>query len=256
MEEEGSSWIRRAKYSHTVCHRFDSLRLGNIPNPSPNPITPLPNRVSGLKSRPGKSPTVTLKPGPNVVEIQKSVSSNKKRTVSPPPEVKLSETFKEARSDQKRFSTPHPHRIEQEKRIVGKFMQRDDLETKSLKNLGSKSPIKHFSSMKIPDKSKSSKESTWNKLYSGGRVTCVETAEVYAVDLSILFLGLKFAHGAHSQLYHGTYDDEPVALKFIQVPDNDENDLGVRLENQFTREATLLSRLHHPNVIKVLVDDR
>ncbi|KAL8511479.1 hypothetical protein ACS0TY_018035 [Phlomoides rotata] len=257
MEEEGSSWIRRANFSHTICHRFDTLRLADVPNQ----ITPLPNRISGLKSRPEKTPT-NLKPSsPNVVQIQKSVSSNKQRTVSPVPRVKLSDTFKEARSDQKRFSTPHPRRIEQEKRIVGKFVQRDALESKSLKTFGSKSPSntsplrRRFASMKIPDKSKSNKESTWTKLFdhSGGRVTSVETAEVYAVDLTKLLLGLKFAHGAHSQLYHGTYDDEPVALKFIQVPDNDENGaLGVRLENQFTREATLLSRLHHPNVIKFL----
>lgn len=239
MEEEGSSWIRRAKYSHTVCHRFDSLRLGDIPNP----ITPLPNRISGLKSRPEKTP----KPGPNVVQIQKSVSSNKQRTVSPSPQVKLSDTFKEARSEKKRFSTPHPRRIEQEKRIVGKYLERDGLGSRKKTT----SPLRrHFASMKIPDKSR---ESTWSKLFdhSGGRVRCVESADVNAVDLSKLLLGLKFNHGSHSQLYHGTYDDEPVALKFIQVPDNDENALGVRLENQFTREATLLSRLHHPNVIKV-----
>lgn len=82
----------------------------------------------------------------------------------------------------------------------------------------------------------------------------METADEHMADLSKLFLGLRFAHGAHSQLYHGIYMDEPVAVKIIRVPDDDENGaLGVRLENQFTREITLLSRLHHPNVVKVLV---
>uniref|UniRef100_A0A5B7A6S7 Protein kinase domain-containing protein n=1 Tax=Davidia involucrata TaxID=16924 RepID=A0A5B7A6S7_DAVIN len=72
------------------------------------------------------------------------------------------------------------------------------------------------------------------------------------VDLSKLFLGLRFAHGAHSQLYHGIYKDEPVAVKIIRVPDDDDENgtLTVRLEKQFNREVTLLSRLHNQNVIK------
>lgn len=72
------------------------------------------------------------------------------------------------------------------------------------------------------------------------------------MDLSKLFLGLKFDHGAYSQLHHGIYKDEPVAVKIIKVPDDDENgNLGAKLEKQYTREATLLARLHHQNVIKV-----
>jgi serine/threonine protein kinase len=42
-----------------------------------------------------------------------------------------------------------------------------------------------------------------------------------------------------------------VAVKIIRVPDDDENGkLGAKLEKQFNREVTFLSRLHHPNVIK------
>ena len=90
-------------------------------------------------------------------------------------------------------------------------------------------------------------------LYDRGKVTAVETADDWNVDLSKLFVGLRFAHGAHSRLYHGKYEDEPVAVKIIRVPDDDENGtLATRLEKQFTREVTLLSRLHHPNVIKVI----
>ncbi|GFP96331.1 serine/threonine-protein kinase ht1 [Phtheirospermum japonicum] len=108
--------------------------------------------------------------------------------------------------------------------------------------------------MKFNDKSsKSRKDSAWTKYFDhgGGRVTSVETADEHMVDLSKLFLGNKFAHGAHSRLYHGFYMDEPVAMKMIIVPDDDENGtLGPRLEQQFVREVTLLSRLCHENIIK------
>lgn len=254
MEEEATSWIRRTKFSHTVCHRFDAStsRLTYIP------IKPLPNRVSGLKSRPEAS-TRNLSTGPNVVQV-KSLSNNKHRAVSPNQEVKLSDTFKEARTIQRRFSTPHPRRKYQDKGVHGKLVHRDSLEgegrtskTLGLKSPSNTSPLRHFTSMKFNDKAKSHKESTWTKYFDhgAGRVTSVETADEYTVDLSKLFLGLRFAHGAHSQLYHGNYMDEPVAVKIIRLPDDDERgDLCARLENQFTREVTLLSRLHHPNVIK------
>ncbi|WOG89843.1 hypothetical protein DCAR_0209082 [Daucus carota subsp. sativus] len=107
--------------------------------------------------------------------------------------------------------------------------------------------------MKIYDKLKSKKESAWTKFFDhgGGKVTSVESADEWMVDLSKLFIGLRFAHGAHSQLYHGCYKDESVAVKMIRVPDDiDDGSLGARLEKQFTREVTLLSRLHHQNVIK------
>lgn len=255
MDEEASSWIRRTKFSHTVCHRFDSSRLASIP------MTPLPNRSSSLKARPEPVSRI-LSTGPNVVQVQQSLSMNKHRAVSPTPQVRLSDTFKEARSNQKRFSTPRPRRKYQEKGIHGKLIHRDSLEaTRTPKILGSKSPsntspLRHFTSVKFHDKTKSHKESTWSKYFDhgAGRVTSVETANEHMVELSKLFLGLRFAHGAHSQLYHGIYMDEAVAVKIIRVPDDDENGaLRARLENQFIREVTLLSRLHHPNVIKVII---
>lgn len=256
MDEEATSWIRRTKFSHTVCHRFDSTRLASVP------FQVMPNRVSSVKYRPEAT-----RAAPDVVQIQKNPSTNKLRAVSPNPETKLSDTFKEARSNQKRFSTPHPRSKEQEKRLVPKLSHKDSKHTRASKSFGSKSPsntsppshtspLRQLTSMKFYDKSKTHKESAWSKYFDhgGGRVTSVETADEHMADLSKLFLGLRFAHGAHSQLYHGIYMDEPVAVKIIRVPDDDENGvLGVRLENQFTREITLLSRLHHPNVVKVLV---
>ncbi|PSS10231.1 Serine/threonine-protein kinase [Actinidia chinensis var. chinensis] len=248
MEEEANSWLRRTKFSHTVCHRLDSARLATIS------LTIQPNPVSVVKSRPGLT-SVNSKSGPTFSQIQQNPSTNKQRTVSPLPETRLSDAFKEARSDQKRFSTPHPRRKESDKGIKGKLFHSNSQETMThdSKSKSNKSPLRNFSSMKIYDKVKTRKESSWTKYFDpgGGRVTSVETADEWMVDLSKLFIGLKFAHGAHSQLYHGIYKDEPVAVKIIRLPDDDENgNLAGRLEKQFTREVTLLSRLHHQNVIK------
>ncbi|KAL0328860.1 UNVERIFIED_CONTAM: Serine/threonine/tyrosine-protein kinase HT1 [Sesamum calycinum] len=200
-----------------------------------------------------------------MLSIQNNPSTNKPRAVSPQPEIKIPDTFKEARSHQRRFSTPAPRRKELEKRGSGKLFYRESQGTKSpiLKSPGSKSPrttspLRHFTSMKFYSSKSKNKDSAWTKYFDhgGGRVTSVETADEHMVDLSKLFLGLRFAHGAHSQLYHGIYMDKPVAVKIIRVPDDDENGaLGARLENQFTREVTLLSRLHHPNVIKRHVEN-
>lgn len=83
----------------------------------------------------------------------------------------------------------------------------------------------------------------------------METLDEWTVDLIKLTIGSRFASGAHSKLYHGLYNEKPVTVKLICIPDDDENqDLASRLEKQFTREVVLLSKLHHQNVIKVLVD--
>ncbi|KAK4491661.1 hypothetical protein RD792_002424 [Penstemon davidsonii] len=243
MDEEGTSWIRRAKFSHTICHRLDASRLASVPlTIQPNRISPIRN--SGLKSRPQPATT-------NVVQIQRNPTTNRQRAVSPHLETKLSDTFKEARSSQKRFSTPHPQRKESDKGIVHKLTKKSS-DPKSPRN---SSPLRQFTSMKFHDSSKSRKDSAWTKYFDngGGKVTSVDSVDDHMVDLSKLFLGLRFAHGAHSQLYHGVYMNAPVAVKLIRVPDGEENgDLGSRLEKQFTREVTLLSRLHHQNVVKFI----
>lgn len=293
MEEEANSWLRRAKFSHTIYHRLDPTRLPSIPftiqpnpNPNPNPNSDPQSRPSTISSpnaahiqqNPARNkhralsplPRAQIQQNPNenkrrvlpplpVAKIQQNSPKNTHRALSPLPQTKLSETFKEARSDRKRFSTPHPQRKESEKGIVGKIFHRDTQERKAsgLKwSIDDKSSLKHFSSMKFNDRTKGRKELlTWTKYFNngGGRVSSVEIGDDCMVDLSKLFLGLRFAHGAHSQLYHGIYMDEPVAVKIIRVPDDEENGvLTARLERQFNREVTLLSRLHHQNVIKVL----
>jgi len=241
MGEEANSWIRRTKFSHTVCHRLDSSRLASVQ------FSIRPERISGLKSRPGATSS-----------SEKSTTIyNKQRSLSPLPETRLNDVFKEARSERKRFMTPLPRRREQANGVMGKFVNRDfqEIKASNSKSMADTSPLRHLASLKGNDKLKNRKESSWAKYFDhgGGRVNAVETSDEWTVDLSKLFLGLKFAHGAHSRLYHGLYNDEPVAVKIIRVPDDDENGaLGARLEKQYNREVTHLSRLHYHNVIKFI----
>lgn len=231
MEEDRNSWIRRTKFSHTVCHRLDPSRLSSLP-------------ISIQSEQNNRRPS----PQP---QVQRNLITNKQRSLSPLPETYLSEAFREARHEQKRFSTPGPRR---DKRIMGKISNKDSREPKVS---GSKSPSRSPNNNRQMKPNKHRKDSGWTKYLEngggGGKVSAVETAEEWTVDMSKLFLGLKFAHGAHSRLYHGVYKGDSVAVKIIRVPDDDENGaLASRLEKQFIREVTLLSRLHHPNVIKVI----
>ncbi|KAL2931931.1 Serine/threonine-protein kinase HT1 [Bienertia sinuspersici] len=237
-EEESSSWLRRTKFSPTVCHRFDSSRLASVP----------------MRFRTHEIPVFKPKPESNSTT---SIDEQTKICV-PLPETFVSESFKEAQKEKKRFSTPVPRRKEPDKRISKSFNHRESPEKAkaSVMLRQNTSPIRSLSPFKGLGKMKGRKDSSsWSKYFDhgGGKVTAVEAADEYMVDLSQLFLGLRFAHGAHSRLYHGVYKEEAVAVKIIRVPDNDDNGaLAVRLEKQFNREVSLLSRLHHPNVIKFL----
>lgn len=232
MEENTSSWLRRAKFSQTVCHRLDTSRLNNIP------IREQSEQNSRLSSN-----------------VKKNLLTNKQRSLSPLPETFLNDVFREARHEQKRFSTPGPRR---DKRIMGKVSNKDTRESPKVSSTKflSRSPNGQKMSKDI------SKDGSWGKYFEnggggGGKVTALETAEEWTIDMSKLFLGHKFAHGAHSRLYHGVYKEESVAVKIIRVPDDDENgELASKLENQFVREVTLLSRLHHRNVIKFIAASR
>lgn len=240
---EANSWIRRAKFSHTVCHRLDSI-----------PITIHHDQNSSFMSRPGTI-YASEKPIPNTSKILRNPITQKQRSVSPLPETVLSDTFKQAKSERKRFMSPASRRREPEKGILGKSVHKDfqEIKASNSKSPSNSSPLRHLTSLKGNEKSNTRKELLWTKYFDhgGGKVNAVETADGWCVDLSKLFLGLKFAHGAHSRLYHGIYNDEAVAVKIIRVPDDDENGaLGARLEKQFVREVALLSRLHHRNVIK------
>ncbi|GAU42848.1 hypothetical protein TSUD_387410 [Trifolium subterraneum] len=234
MEENTtSSWLRRAKYSQTVCHRLDTNSL------NANSIRVQLDEIS--------------KPSSNVKE---NLLTNKQRSLSPLPRTFVNDVFREARHEAKRFSTPGRRR--DNKRIMGKVSNKDTREA-SPKLSSSKSVLNSQNQQREVSKNMS-KDGSWSKYLEngsgggGGKVTALETAEEWTIDMSKLFLGHKFAHGAHSRLYHGVYKDESVAVKIIRAPDDDENgDLTAKLENQFIREVTLLSRLHHRNVIKLVI---
>ncbi|XP_042411643.1 serine/threonine/tyrosine-protein kinase HT1-like [Zingiber officinale] len=173
-------------------------------------------------------------------------SKPKERSISPLPTTNLSEAFKEARLVKKRSSTPPPSKKKNDKaRGNHEVFWRKALE---------KSHHTHSSSFKTLDKSGARKESSWAGCFDhgGGRVAALEMTEKWNVDLCELYFGLKFASGAHSRLYHGIYKGQPVAIKIIRQPDDEDNGLlAARLEKQFTREVSMLSHLYHRNVIKL-----
>lgn len=181
--------------------------------------------------------------------------TNTQNVVTPPPKISVSDNKNKTRSDAKGFSTPQPQRVRKEQEYKGKPLIR----RKSMLDFRSSSicappPTRCFSSPKLHDKRIKKRTPSFSKLFDcvGGKVTCVDDVdENRMVDLSNLFLGYRFGHGAHSQLYHGVYKDEAVAVKITRVRDDDEKE-GIRLQNQFVREVALLSRLQHQNVIKLV----
>ncbi|KAI3973810.1 hypothetical protein MKX01_030386 [Papaver californicum] len=75
--------------------------------------------------------------------------------------------------------------------------------------------------------------------------------EEWTADLSQLFIGNKFASGAHSRIYRGIYKQRAVAVKMVRIPNQDEETRDL-LEKQFTSEVALLSRLLHPNIVQFI----
>ncbi|ONK66823.1 uncharacterized protein A4U43_C06F12380 [Asparagus officinalis] len=171
------------------------------------------------------------------------------------------DTFKEAKSSIKRtFSTPPPARPRSKRKSFLKLLSKELQDHEVINSTSPQtSPLQHFSSMKIPNKVKvkHQKEKSWMRYFDDGvgrvtRVSALDTTEEWMVDLSKLYLGLRFASGAHSRLYHGVYKEKPVAVKIVRQPDDDENGpMAAQLEQQFTREVNFLSRLCHRNVIKL-----
>lgn len=78
-----------------------------------------------------------------------------------------------------------------------------------------------------------------------------EDQEEWTADLSQLFIGNKFASGAHSRIYRGIYKQRAVAVKMVRIPTQNE-ERRVLLEQQFKSEVALLSRLFHPNIVQVI----
>lgn len=253
MGEESYSWVRRVKFSSTIYHRLDSSIFPSITMSRAR----LSRQFRQSENDPRPASIVVDKPVSHDSDILRNPITKKYRSVSPVQESGSSvvpETFKEARVEKKRFSTPHPRRkgSEQESISVSRLFNR----IYSSNSLSSdKKSVPRVNSSKTMEKTKSQKDASWTKYFDQGgrRVTAVEAIDEWTIDLSKLFLGQKFAAGAHSRLYHGMYNDKAVAVKIVSPPEDDhDGTMADRLEKQFKREVTLLSRLHHPNVIKLV----
>ncbi|CAN8240756.1 unnamed protein product [Cochlearia groenlandica] len=75
--------------------------------------------------------------------------------------------------------------------------------------------------------------------------------EEWTADFSQLFIGNKFASGAHSRIYRGIYKQRAVAVKMVRIPTHNE-ETRAKLEQQFKSEVSLLSRLFHPNIVQFI----
>ncbi|CAN1280809.1 Serine/threonine/tyrosine-protein kinase HT1 [Linum perenne] len=264
MEEStSSSWIRRTKFSHTVCHRIDTSKLASFrfDTRSYGLVSSVEKSVSNFDRRVASSSLnrdLTSSHSSSSPSIREVPSQVKQRSLSPVPQTTVPDSFKEAKKEKKRFSTPHPRedpdgssrgRIVGKKKLLQKQQSKNEERAESEEEeKKSGSPTRELDSLKGKKR-----ESGWTKLFDhgGGRVNAVEASDEFSVDMSKLFLGLRFAHGAHSRLYHGLYNDEPVAVKIIREPDDEENGVSAaRMKSQFDREVLLLSRLRHPNVIR------
>ncbi|GLU15636.1 hypothetical protein SLE2022_321090 [Rubroshorea leprosula] len=96
---------------------------------------------------------------------------------------------------------------------------------------------------------------SWSMILESDNVenweTSKEDQEEWTADLSQLFIGNKFASGAHSRIYRGIYKQRAVAVKMVRIPNQDE-ETRTKLEQQFKSEVALLSRLVHPNIVQFI----
>ncbi|GJN06371.1 hypothetical protein PR202_ga24094 [Eleusine coracana subsp. coracana] len=167
---------------------------------------------------------------------------------------------REAKSSSKRFASPPPERRGSEKSIYGKSF------ATQVSDLGQSpdwcsTPVlsgKHKSAKKYNGRRRVSAVDTTDdrRLHRVRMNQAVQTTVDWTLDPSKLLVGHRFASGAYSRLYRGLYDDNPVAIKFIRQPDDDDNGkLAAKLEKQYNSEINSLSHLYHKNVIKETVCD-
>jgi len=164
-------------------------------------------------------------------------SKPKKRAKSPIPTRVISDVFREAKAASKRFSSPQRQGKSSSVRLL------DD------------NPPFAFSSTRVATKLVTKRASSWprNSDDRVAKVAALDVLEKWTVDRSQLLIGHRFASGAYSRLFHGIYKEQPVAVKFIRLPDEDEDpELAARLQKQFTVEVTILARLQHRNVIELV----
>jgi hypothetical protein len=174
-------------------------------------------------------------------------SQHRPRSKSPLPSVLPSELFREARAGSQRFTSPPPERVGSEKSVYGKSLGRDPSANWRSTPLVS---AKH-KSRKGGGRRVSAVDSVRGRTVSMAQE--VQTTVDWTLDpAKMLVRKDKFASGVYSKLYKGVYDEQPVAIKFIRIPKNDDNGkLATMLDRQYNTEINALSHLYHKNVIKV-----
>lgn len=126
---------------------------------------------------------------------------------------------------------------------------------KLLPNPLSSSKHQYNSDMDNMERKRFDSMESWSMILESENVETWEVAkedqEEWTADLSQLFIGNKFASGAHSRIYRGIYKQRAVAVKMVRIP-NQREETRTLLEQQFKSEVALLSRLFHPNIVQVL----
>jgi len=79
--------------------------------------------------------------------------------------------------------------------------------------------------------------------------------EDWTLDLRRLNMGRSraFARGSFGKLCRGTYSGLDVAIKLLEMPENNDQQ-RVLMEQQFVKEVMMLSGLCHPNVVRFVGD--
>ena len=119
----------------------------------------------------------------------------------------------------------------------------------------STSKTKSNSDMEIMERRRFDSLESWSMILDSENLDNWEVSkddqEEWTADLSQLFIGNKFASGAHSRIYRGIYKQRAVAVKMVRIPNQNEETRAL-LEQQFKSEVALLSRLFHPNIVQVI----
>ncbi|XVF75248.1 hypothetical protein PTKIN_Ptkin13bG0172400 [Pterospermum kingtungense] len=121
--------------------------------------------------------------------------------------------------------------------------------------LPSSSKTRLNSDMENMEKKRFDSLESWSMILDSENVETWEVSkedqEEWTADLSQLFIGNKFASGAHSRIYRGIYKQRAVAVKMVRIPNHNE-ETRAKLEQQFKSEVDLLSRLFHPNIVQFI----